>query len=68
MLPNVPGERKVVQLTSTGLWENGVRVPAAGAGIKDLERRAAELRQEGWQLVQAMTGTWIFERIEADGR
>ncbi|MBV8083761.1 MAG: hypothetical protein JO247_02985, partial [Chloroflexi bacterium] len=47
-------ERKVVQLTSTGLWEDGVRVPAAGAGIKDLEQRAAELRRAGWQLVQAL--------------
>lgn len=58
-------ERKVVQLTSTGLWEDGVRVPAAGAGVKDLEQRAAELRRDGWQLVQAMTGTWIFERSSA---
>ncbi len=64
----MPGvERKVVQLTSTGLWEDGVRVPAAGAGMKDLEHRAAELRQEGWQLVQALTGTWVFERPAPEG-
>jgi len=61
----MPAQRKVVQLTSTGLWEDGVRVPAAGAGIKDLEQRAVELRQEGWQLVQTMTGTWVFERPTA---